>query len=122
MASNEVVKALAVCAELCGANLSEGAARVIVAELEGEQEPDVLAGLTRMRREHDGRFSLAAVLRFIKDARRDRLVSQKTCWVCGAPALGPHSACATHLDTDRQWDARRVGSLVPTALIPRASK
>lgn len=84
--SDAVVKALAVCSELCGANLSDGAARVIVGELAGMDEADVLAGLTAMRRTHEGRFSLAVVLRYVTEARAARISSQVKCCICGKGA------------------------------------
>lgn len=122
MASNEIMRALAVCAELCGANLSEGAAKVIVAELENEREDDVLAGLTAMRREHDGRFSLASVLRFVRAAQRERVASQQTCYLCGAPAT-KGSLCDEHHEHERKWNegAKKISTLIPTALVPRKS-
>lgn len=95
MPSNEVIKALAVCAELCGANLSDGAARVIASEVGRFRETDVLTGLTEMRRTHEGRFSLAAVLRYVGEASRITDLKQPKCYLCGEPAT-ERGACATH--------------------------
>lgn len=93
--SDEVVRALAVCSELCGANLSDGAARVIVGELSGMAEADVLAGLTAMRRTHEGRFSLAVVLRYVGEARTARASAENKCCICGRRS-GVKAYCAEH--------------------------
>src|SRR5689334_2381287 len=102
MASDEVVKALAVCAELCGANLSDGAAKIIVADLAAHKEQDVLKGLETMRRSHDGRFSLAAILKYVQQAKRDRIASLNTCYICGELATKPGSLCEQHYDYNRK--------------------
>lgn len=89
MASSEVLKALAVTAELCGANLSQAAAQIIVADLSEFDEGDVLEALTRMRREHEGRFSLAAIIKFVEAVRQENKIKNRpihTCAYCPRPA------------------------------------
>lgn len=94
--SSEIVKALAVCSELCGGQpVSEAAARIVVKELSSFQETDVLAGLEEMRRTHEGRFSLAAVLKFVRDARQARIVRETKCVICGM-AAGQNGYCLEH--------------------------
>lgn len=57
-----VIKAIAVAAELTGAELSEAAVRVMEADLAAYPEPVVLAALDRCRRELKGRLTLGAVM------------------------------------------------------------
>lgn len=64
-----VLEALAVTAELCGAELSDAAAKVMVADLSVHPEADVLLALTRLRHEHKGRLSLAAIIERLPDDR-----------------------------------------------------
>jgi hypothetical protein len=70
MASKELIQAVAATAELCGARLSDAAARMLVADLEQYPEQHVLAALTRVRRKGK-RFSLGSVLEEI-DAQDGR--------------------------------------------------
>lgn len=69
MASVEVIKAVAVTAELCGAVFSEAAAEVFLADLEGFPEQAVLRALTRCRKEHKGRLTVSDVISRIDDGR-----------------------------------------------------
>lgn len=57
-----VLKAIAATAELTGTELSEAALLVFEADLDGYPEADVLAALTRCRRELRGRLTIADVL------------------------------------------------------------
>ena len=57
-----VLKAIAATAELTGTELSEAALLVFEADLAGYPEADVLAALTRCRRELRGRLTIADVL------------------------------------------------------------
>lgn len=120
MVSEPVVKALAVAAELCGASISHGAARVIVGELNQYQEGDVLRGLDAMRRKHEGGFSLAVVLRFVETARDRRLSSATTCCSCHLPAVRRVSgasyceAHAVHAERPRVAGAQSIGALLAT--------
>lgn len=68
-ASTEVLKALAVTAEVCGSEISEGAAMVMADDLAQYPEAAVLDALKRVRREHKGRLVLAAVIERIDDGR-----------------------------------------------------
>jgi hypothetical protein len=65
----ELLKALAVTAELTGTELSEGAARVMAADLEEYPLPAVLAALTRCRRELKSKLTIAAVMERMDDGR-----------------------------------------------------
>lgn len=59
---NEILKAIAVTAELTGTELSAPALRVMDADLAGYPEAQVLRALERCRKELTGRLSLAAVI------------------------------------------------------------
>lgn len=67
--SEALVKAVAVTAELCGTTLSPEAARVMVDDLAGYPEGQVLSALARCRREVKGRLTIAEVLSRIDDGR-----------------------------------------------------
>jgi hypothetical protein len=69
MASRKLVEAVAVTAELTGTELSEAAARVMVADLSGFPESQVLAALVKCRRELRGRMTIADVISRIEDGR-----------------------------------------------------
>lgn len=64
----EVLKAVAVTAELTGTQLSETAARVFAADLAEYPVDQVLAALTRCRREVKGRLTVAEVVARIVDS------------------------------------------------------
>jgi len=66
---NRVIQELAGTAELCGTELSQAATQIMCAELEGYPEPMVLGALSRLRREHQGRFTLAAIISRMDDGR-----------------------------------------------------
>jgi hypothetical protein len=68
-ASTEVLQALAVTAEVCGADLSPAAAKIIAGDLAEHPAEAVLQALVRVRREHKGRLSLAAIIERIDDGR-----------------------------------------------------
>lgn len=65
----ELIKAIAVTAELTGTQLSEAAAKIFSADLAQYPLPQVLAALTRCRREVKGRLVLADVIGRIDDGR-----------------------------------------------------
>jgi hypothetical protein len=69
MASSELLKAIAVTAELMGATLSPMAAKVFADDLAGYPEPAVLDSLARCRREVKGRLTVAEVVSRIDDGR-----------------------------------------------------
>jgi hypothetical protein len=69
MATKTLLQALAVCAELTNTELSEAAARIFADDLSHYPEKQVLAALTRCRREVRGRLTLAAVLERLDDGR-----------------------------------------------------
>lgn len=98
MPSSEVLKHLAVASELHGANLSDAAAQIIVADLAEFPDEDVIAGLALMRRKHEGRFSLAAIVRYIGDAKQTKALKNRpkaTCAMC-TEAATHGSYCETH--------------------------
>lgn len=68
-ASRRIVEALALTAEMCGAELSPAAARMFAGELAKYPEAAVLKALERARREITGRLSLAAIISRIDDGR-----------------------------------------------------
>lgn len=67
--SQKIIQELAVTAELCGAEMSAPAAQVMCAELSVYPERAVLGALSRLRREHQGRFTLAAIITRLDDGR-----------------------------------------------------
>lgn len=64
-----VAQALAVTAEVCGSEMSEAAAKIMLADLADYPDAMVLAALQRVRREHKGRLVLAAIIERIDDGR-----------------------------------------------------
>lgn len=69
MPSLELVQAVAVTAELCGRTFSEPAARVFVADLERYPEKEVIAALSRCRREVKGILTVSDVVSRLEDGR-----------------------------------------------------
>ena len=67
--SNRIIQELAVTAELCGTEMSAAAAQVICAELECYPEDAVLGALSMLRREHQGRLTLASIISRLDDGR-----------------------------------------------------
>lgn len=59
---NEILKSIAVTAELTGTELSAVALRVMDADLQGYPEANVLRALERCRKELTGRLTLAAII------------------------------------------------------------
>lgn len=64
----ELLAQLSVTAEVCGGDLSEAAAKMFLFELEQYPAEAVMQALDRVRREHSGRMSLAAIISRIEDA------------------------------------------------------
>jgi len=64
-----LLEALAVTAELTATELSEGAARVMAADLAAYPAQQVLAALVRCRRELKGRLTIAAIIERLDDGR-----------------------------------------------------
>ena len=69
MASKQLLEAIAVTAELTQTQLTEAAARVMAADLSQYPESQVLAALTRCRRELKGRLTIADVITRLDDGR-----------------------------------------------------
>lgn len=67
--STDLIKAVAVTAELCGRTFSEGAARVFVEDLIAYPEHQVLAALKRCRREVRGALTVQDVVSRLDDGR-----------------------------------------------------
>jgi len=67
--SKELAKAIAVCAELTGTELSQAAARVFSDDLSKYPEQQVMGALSRCRRELKGRLTLADVISRLDDGR-----------------------------------------------------
>lgn len=69
MASAELIKAIAVTAELCGRVFSTEAARVFVDDLDGFEESAIAAALKRCRREVRGVLTVQDVVSRVDDGR-----------------------------------------------------
>jgi hypothetical protein len=69
MADIELIQALAATAELCGTNLSEAAAKLMLSDLVDYDELAVLNALSKCRRELKGRLTLAEIVSRIDDGR-----------------------------------------------------
>ncbi|HJV52762.1 MAG TPA: hypothetical protein VJ652_14945 [Noviherbaspirillum sp.] len=65
MATAELIQAIAATAELCGAKLSEAAARMLVRDLSAYPEQRVMAALTKVRKSGK-RFSLGVIIEEIE--------------------------------------------------------
>lgn len=71
MATDQLLQAIAITAELTQTQLSKIAARVMAEDLARYPEPQVIEALTRCRRELKGRLTIADVLTRIDDGRPD---------------------------------------------------
>lgn len=69
MVSTSLLEAVAVTAELCGRTFSEPAARVFVSDLSGYPEPQVIAALSKCRKEVRGLLTVADVVQRLEDGR-----------------------------------------------------
>jgi hypothetical protein len=69
MPSIDLIKAVAVTAELCGRTFSEAAARVFVDDLSAYPEPQVLGALRRCRKEVHGILTVQDVVSRLDDGR-----------------------------------------------------
>jgi hypothetical protein len=69
MATPELIEAVAVTAELCGREISAGAARVMLADLQGFPEPAVFGALKRCRREVRGTLTVQDIVSRLDDGR-----------------------------------------------------
>lgn len=90
-----ILMAVAVTAELTGAELSEAALRVMASDLDAYPELDVLRALDRCRRELKGRLTLAAVLERLEEA--DGRPGADEAW---AIAISAQDECETVVWTD----------------------
>lgn len=69
MATPELIEALAVTAELCGREVSPAAARVLLSDLEGFPEHQVMGALKRCRREVRGALTVQDIVSRLDDGR-----------------------------------------------------
>lgn len=69
MATPELIQAIAVTAELCGREVSPAAARVLLADLEGFPEDQVMGSLKRCRREVRGALTVQDIVSRLDDGR-----------------------------------------------------
>lgn len=67
--TKKLLEAIAVCAELTGTQLSDGAAKVFAADLAQYPEQQVMGALSRCRRELKGRLTLSDVISRLDDGR-----------------------------------------------------
>jgi hypothetical protein len=100
MASKELIQAIAATAELCGAKLSEAAAKMLVADLSHFNEQDVMAALSRVRKSGK-RFSLSAITDEMSEV--DGRPGVEEAW-----ALVPHSEEASVVWTEEIAKAHGV--------------
>lgn len=100
----DVLKAVAVTAELTGTQLSEAAARVFAADLAEYPVDQVLAALTRCRREVRGRLTVADVAARIAEA--DGRPGAEEAW-----AMIPRDEAQTAVITDEM--AVAMGAALP---------
>jgi hypothetical protein len=98
-ASLDLIKAVAVTAELCGRTFSEPAARVFVEDLQSYPELAVLAALRRCRREVKGLLTVQDVVSRLEDGRP----GPEEAW-----ATVPKSEAETVVWTDEMAVALRV--------------
>ncbi|MCF7695263.1 MULTISPECIES: hypothetical protein [Mycetohabitans] len=96
MAAADLIQAVAATAELCGTNLSEAAAKMLVADLAAFDEQAVIVALSKCRREIKGRLTLAEILSRIDDGRP----GPQEAW-----ATLPRDANATVMMTDEMAQA-----------------
>ena len=64
-----IARGLAITAEVCGSQLSEGAIAVMIEELATYESEDVSEALRRVMREHTGRLSLAVIIERIDEGK-----------------------------------------------------
>ena len=110
-----ILKAVAVTAELTGAELSETALRVMAADLDSYSETAVLRALDRCRRELKARLTLGAVLERIEE--QDGRPGADEAW---AIALGALDEADTVVWTDEMAEAFAIARVFSTAVMASA--
>ena len=75
MPSKALLQAIAVTAELTGTQLSEGAARVLAADVAPYPEKQVMGALVRCRKELRGRLTVADIIARLDDGRPGAVVA-----------------------------------------------
>ena len=83
---NEIARALAVAAEVCGSQLSEGAIAIMADELDSYEFEAVAKALKIVVREHAGRLSLAVIIKHIDDPNAPMGADQA--WAIAVAARG----------------------------------
>lgn len=96
MGRADIARALAVTAELTGSEISEGALDVMVMDLAAYPEQQVMAALTRCRRECRHRLTLADIIQRLDDGRP----GPEEAW-----AMVPRDEAATCVWTDEAREA-----------------
>lgn len=104
--SPELLKAIAVTAELTGTTFSEPAIRVLASDLAQFPERQVLGALLRCRRELRSTLTLAAILERIEDGRP----GPEEAWAAIKPMLGDESVtvCWTPEMAAAYWAAANL--------------
>ena len=64
-----IARGLALTAEVCGSQLSEGAITIMAEELASYEEEEVSTALKRVMREHTGRLSLAVIIERLEEGK-----------------------------------------------------
>ena len=88
-----IIKSLAITAEVCGSQLSEGALVVMAMGLSSYESEDVEKALKRVIREHKGRLSLAAIIERIDDPSASMGVDQAWAIAIAARRRGRTELC-----------------------------
>lgn len=99
--SEQLIQAIAVCAELTGTEMSPAAARVMASDLSRYPESHVLGALTKCRRELRSRLTLADVIGRLDDGRP----GAEEAW-----AMIPKSEYETAIWTEEMSEAMSVAN------------
>lgn len=114
MADIELIQALAATAELCGTNLSEAAAKLLLSDLAEYDPRAVVAALSKCRRELKGRLTLAEIVSRIDDGRP----GPEEAWAA-LPIAESMSVVWTKEMSDAFWIAQPLieqGEMVPARM------
>ena len=127
MVSAEVIKAVAVTAELCGRTFSEAAAGVFCDDLRGYKPQQVLRALARCRREVKGVLTTADVINRIDDGRPGveeawalLPANEEATVVWTAEMAEAHGICSPLLHAGDRIGARMAFKEVYTRLLAQA--
>lgn len=98
MATEQLLQAIAVTAELTATQLSTAAARVMADDLSRYPENQVMAALTRCRREVRSRLTIADVISRLEDGRP----GVEEAWAHVVPALGDESVTLVWTEEEKR--------------------